>query len=67
MKKDEEERIRKESQRAKDYFSKMPGFQPSQSGQPAPPPAGAEQTPAAPAKPEPPLSDAEKYFKRLLG
>jgi hypothetical protein len=67
--KEEEERIRKESQQAKDYFSKIPGFQPSQSDRPAPPPPPAEEesVPKASARPEPPLSEAEKYFKRLLG
>lgn len=62
------ERIRKQSEQAKDYFSKMPGFEASQAGRPAPPPAQQEEEkPAAPARPEPPLTEAEKYFKKLLG
>lgn len=65
--KDDEDRIRKESDRAKDYFSKMPGFQPSESVWKPAPAAQEPAQPAAPAKPEPPLSDAEKYFKKLLG
>jgi hypothetical protein len=67
MNKDDEDRIKKDSDRAKDYFAKMPGFQASQAGRPAPPPPAAEEKPAVPAKPEPPLTEAEKYFKKLLG
>jgi hypothetical protein len=61
------EQIRKQSEQAKDYFSKVAGFEPSKAGQPAPPPVQEEETPAVPARPEPPLTEAEKYFKGLLG
>lgn len=65
---DDAERIRKQSEQAKDYFSKMAGFEPSKAGRPAPPPVPQEEEkPAVPARPEPPLTEAEKYFKKLLG
>lgn len=63
------ERLRKEGDKAQDYFSKIPGFEQAQWRPNTPPPAAPaeEAAPAAPAKPEPPLSEAEKYFKKLLG
>lgn len=65
------ERLRKEGDKAKDYFSNIPGFEQAQwrpaTPAPAAPAPAQEATPAAPAKPEPPLSEAEKYFKKLLG
>ena len=67
---DDLERLRREGDKAQDYFSKIPGFEQAQ-WRPAEPDAPAADeapaAPAAPAKPEPPLSEAEKYFKKLLG
>lgn len=67
---EDEERIRQEAEKAKAYFSKMPGFEASNAGWkpvPSAPAAGQPAVPAAPEKPEPPLSEAEKYWKKLLG
>jgi hypothetical protein len=61
------ERIREQSDKAHDYFSKVDGFQPSEAQEPKPAEEEASSDAAAPAKPEPPLSEAEKYFKDLLG
>ena len=60
--------IRRSTDKAKDYFSKVSGFEPPASAnpQPAPEPAPEEAAPAW-AKPEAPLSDAEKAWKRLMG
>lgn len=67
---DDLERLRKEGDKAKDYFSKIPGFEQAQWRPATPPPAATpteEAKPAIPAQPEPPLTEAEKYFKKLLG
>ena len=65
---EDEERIRKDAEKAKAYFSKVPGFETSSVGRPPAPPAAAQTAaPAAPEKPEAPLSEAEKYWKKLLG
>lgn len=68
---EENERLRQEGQKASEYFSKISGFDPSRT-QPARPgqPAPAEEAPVVPERPAPPeapLSEAEKYFKKLLG
>lgn len=67
---DDKEQIRKQSEQAQDYFSKIAGFEPARTSVPAPPPAPApeeaESPPVAP-RPEAPLSEAEQYFKKLLG
>jgi len=61
------DKARTDAEKAKDYFSKIPGFQPAATEKPAPEEAEKEAAPAVPAKPEPPLSEAEKYFKGLIG
>jgi len=61
------DQARTDAEKAKDYFSKLPGFQPAVTEKPAPNEAEEEGAPAVPAKPEPPLSEAEKYFKGLMG
>ena len=63
-------RDKTDTDKAKDYFSKIPGFEAPSSEKPAP----AEEQPASdewvpptkPAKPEAPLSEAEKYFKGII-
>jgi len=60
------DKARTDAEKAKDYFSKIPGFQPAATEKPAPEEAEKEAAPAVPAKPEPPLSEAEKYFKGLI-
>lgn len=67
---DDKEQISKQSEQAKDYFSKIAGFEPSRAGVPAPPPAPAPEeaeSPPVPERPEAPLTEAEQYFKKLLG
>ena len=63
----DQDEARTDAERAKDYFSKQPGYQPAATEKPAPAETEEEAAPAVPAKPEPPLSDAEKYFKNLIG
>jgi hypothetical protein len=65
------DKVREETDKAKDYFSKLPGFDARSFEKPAP----AEEEPASdewvaptkPPKPEAPLSEAEKYFKGIIG
>ena len=57
------DQARTDAEKAKDYFSKLPGFQPAVTEKPAPNEAEEEGAPAVPA----PLSEAEKYFKGLMG
>jgi len=63
-------RDKTDADKAKDYFSKIPGFEAPSFEKPAPteePPASDEWTPPAkPAKPEAPLSEAEKYFQKII-
>jgi hypothetical protein len=64
-------RDKTDADKAKDYFSKIPGFEAPNFEKPAP----AEEQPASdewvppttPPKPEAPLSEAEKYFKKIIG
>ncbi|HEU5001564.1 MAG TPA: hypothetical protein VFW71_02140 [Actinomycetota bacterium] len=64
----DEEQIRQDAEKAKAYFSKMPGFESSATGRPPMPQSPAvPAAPAAPEKAEPPLSEAEKSWKKLLG
>jgi hypothetical protein len=63
----DQDQAREAAERAKDYFSKQPGFQPPVTEKPAPEQTEEEAAPAAPKRPEPPLSEAEKYFQNLLG
>jgi len=56
--------------KAKDYFSKIPGFEAPSFEKPAPEeeekPASEERVPPTRNKPEAPLSDAEKYFQKII-
>jgi hypothetical protein len=64
------DQIREKTDKAKDYFSKVPGFQAQSFEKPAPaeePPPPEELTPPTPRKPEAPLSEAEKYFQKIIG
>ena len=64
------DQVREKSDEAKDYFSKIPGFQAPNFEKPAPAeeekPASDEGAPATARKPEAPLSEAEKYFQKLI-
>ena len=65
------DQVRDKTDKAKDYFSKIPGFEAPNVEKPA----SAEEQPAAeewvppatPPKPEAPLSEAEKYFQKIIG
>lgn len=59
--------VRESTEKAKNYFSKVGGFQPPSFEKPGPEPTPEEERPAAPAKPEPPLSEAEKAWKGIMG
>ena len=63
------DRVRQKTDKAKDYFSKVPGFQ-APIEKPAPEeeakPASEEWVPPTRSKPEAPLSEAEKYFQKLI-
>jgi hypothetical protein len=63
-------RDKTDADKAKDYFSKLPGFEAPSFEKPAPAeeqPASDEWVPpATPRKPEAPLSEAEKYFKKII-
>ena len=62
------EEIRRSTDKAKDYFSKISGFEPPPYEKPetAPEPAPEEAAPSW-RKPEAPLSEAEKAWKRITG
>ena len=67
---EDRDQAREEADKAKDYFSKIPGFEAPNFEKPAP---AAEEKPepegwAPPtkAKPEAPLSEAEKYFQKII-
>ncbi|MEA2500644.1 MAG: hypothetical protein QOH66_3074 [Actinomycetota bacterium] len=59
-----------DADKAKDYFSKIPGFEAPSFEKPAPAeeqPASDEWVPPTKAsKPEAPLSEAEEYFKKII-
>ncbi len=59
--------VARSTEKAKDYFSKVQGFQPPASEKPAASEPAPEDTPAAPKKPEAPLSEAEKAWKGIMG
>ena len=63
-------RDKTDADKAKDYFSKIPGFEAPSFEKPAPAeeqPASDEWVPPAkPRKPEAPLSEAEKYFQKII-
>ena len=63
-------RDKSDADKAKDYFSKIPGFEAPSFEKSAPAeeqPASEEWTPpATPPKPEAPLSEAEKYFQKII-
>ncbi|HYR62630.1 MAG TPA: hypothetical protein VET24_08395 [Actinomycetota bacterium] len=65
------DQVRAKTDKAKDYFSKVPGFETKSWEKPAPPaeeePAAPECAPTTPRKPEAPLSEAEKYFQKIIG
>ena len=65
------DQVRDKTDKAKDYFSKIPGFEAPNAEKPAPAeeqPAAEEWVPpATPPKPEAPLSEAEKYFQKIIG
>ena len=61
---------RDKTDEAKDYFSKLPGFQAPNFEKPAPAeeekPASEESNPPTARKPEAPLSEAEEYFQKII-
>jgi hypothetical protein len=63
-------REKTDTDKAKDYFSKLPGFEAPNVEKPAPAeeekPASEEWTPPTRSKPEAPLSEAEKYFQKII-
>ena len=64
-------REKADADKAKDYFSKIPGFEAPTFEKPAPAegekPASEEWVPpTTPSKPEAPLSEAEQYFKKII-
>ncbi len=62
------EKVRESGDKAKDYFSKVAGFEPKTFEKPAEEAPQEEEAykPPVREKPEAPLSDAEKYFKKLI-
>jgi hypothetical protein len=63
--------VREKADKAKDYFSKIPGFEAPNFEKPAPAeeevPASDEwAAPTTPRKPEAPLSEAEEYFQKII-
>jgi hypothetical protein len=66
------DQAREKTDEAKDYFSKLPGFQAPNFEKPAPAeeeeekPASEEWNPPTARKPEAPLSEAEKYFQKII-
>ena len=64
------DQVREKTDKAKDYFSKVPGFQAPSFEKPAPAeeekPASDEWVSPTASKPEAPLSEAEKYFKKII-
>ena len=67
------DQVREKSDEAKDYFSKIPGFEAPSFEKPAPAeeeeeekPASEEWVPPTRNKPDAPLSEAEKYFQKLI-
>ena len=63
-------RDKTDADKAKDYFSKIPGFEAPSFEKSAPAeeqPASDEWVPPTKArKPEAPLSEAEEYFKKII-
>jgi len=61
---------REEADKAKDYFSKIAGFEAPSFEKPAPAeeekPASEEWVPPTRNKPDAPLSEAEKYFQKII-
>src|SRR5882672_626201 len=64
------DQVREKTDEAKDYFSKIPGFQAPNVEKPAPveeeKPASEDWVAPAKSRPEAPLSEAEKYFKGII-
>ena len=64
------DQVRDKTDKAKDYFSKIPGFEAPNVEKPAPAeeekPASEERVPPTRSKPEAPLSEAEKYFQKII-
>jgi hypothetical protein len=65
------DQVREKTDKAKDYFSKQSGFEEKSWEKPAPaeePAAPTEEgwVPSTPKKPEAPLSEAEKYFQKII-
>jgi len=64
------DQVREKTDEAKDYFSKLPGFQAPNFEKPAPAEeeksASEESNPPTARKPEAPLSEAEKYFQKII-
>jgi hypothetical protein len=66
------DQVREKTDKAKDYFSKQSGFEEKSWENPSPvaeePPAPGEEgwVPQTSKKPEAPLSEAEKYFKKII-
>ncbi len=64
------DQVREKTDKAKDYFSKIPGFEAPNVEKPAPAeeekPASEERVPPTRSKPEAPLSEAEKYFQKII-
>lgn len=63
--------VREKTDKAKDYFSKQSGFEVKSWEKPAPaeepaPPAEEGWAAKAPKEPEAPLSEAEKYFQKII-
>jgi hypothetical protein len=63
-------REKTDTDKAKDYFSKLPGFEAPSFEKPAPAeeekPESEGWVPPARSKPEAPLSEAEKYFQKII-
>ena len=67
---EDRDQVREKADKAKDYFSKIPGFEAPNFEKPAPaeeqPASDEGVAPTTPPKPEAPLSEAEKYFKGII-
>ena len=63
-------REKTDTDKAKDYFSKLPGFEAPSFEKPAPAeeekPESEGWVPPDRSKPEAPLSEAEKYFQKII-
>jgi len=67
---EDRDQARGEADKAKDYFSKIPGFEAPNFEKPAPAeeekPESEGWVPPSKGKPEAPLSEAEKYFQKII-